>query len=230
MLIVVTCAFCIILALFWVLSQQATELAQNLPRYQHALSEKIMALRKSAQSSGILEKAAEAMRSLEQAAIPDPMPPSNVTPVPEEVKPIPVEIRQSELRPLEILREVAGTVLPPLATAGIILLFVIFILLQREDLRDRLIRLAGASDLQRATATMNDAATRLSKYFLRQVLINAFYGAFIALGLWFIGVPSPIGWGILAMLMRFVPYVGSFIAAAPPMLLAASSIQAGRRR
>jgi predicted PurR-regulated permease PerM len=219
--VVVTCAFCIILALFWVLSQQATELAQNLPRYQHALSEKITALRKSAQSSGFLEKATDAMRSLEQAAIPDPLPPSNVTPVTEEGKPIPVEIRETELRPLEILREVAGTVLPPLATAGIILLFVIFILLQREDLRDRLIRLAGASDLQRATATMNDAATRLSKYFLRQVLINALYGGYIALGLWFIGVPSPIGWGILAMLMRFVPYVGSFIAAAPPMLLAA---------
>ena len=111
--------------------------------------------------------------------------------------------------------------LPPLATAGIVILFVIFILLQREDLRDRLIRLMGASDMQRASATMNDAATRLSRYFLRQVLINATFGAFIALGLWAIGVPSPVAWGILAMLMRFVPYVGSFIAAAPPMLLAA---------
>jgi hypothetical protein len=68
---------------------------------------------------------------------------------------------------------------------------------------------------------MNDAATRLSKYFLRQVLINASFGSFIALGLWVIGVPSPIGWGVLAMIMRFVPYVGSFIAAAPPILLAA---------
>jgi hypothetical protein len=110
-------------------------------------------------------------------------------------------------------------VLPPLATAGIVILFVIFILLQREDLRDRLVRLAGASDMQRATATMNDAATRLSRYFLRQVLINSAYGVFIALGLWAIGIPSPMVWGILAMLMRFVPYVGPFIAAAPPVLL-----------
>jgi hypothetical protein len=116
---------------------------------------------------------------------------------------------------------VLGTVLPPLATAGIVILFVIFILLQREDLRDRLVRLMGASDMQRTTATMNDAATRLSRYFLRQVLINSAYGTFIALGLWAIGVPSPIVWGILAMLMRFVPYVGPFIAAAPPVLLAA---------
>jgi AI-2E family transporter len=68
---------------------------------------------------------------------------------------------------------------------------------------------------------MNDAAERLSKYFLRQFLINSAYGVFIAIGLWLIGVPSPIVWGILAMLMRFVPYVGPFIAAAPPLMLAA---------
>ena len=111
--------------------------------------------------------------------------------------------------------------LPPLATAGIVILFVIFILLQREDLRDRAIRLIGASDMQRATSGMNDAAARLSRYFLRQFLINSAYGVFIAFGLWLIGVPSPIVWGIVAMLMRFVPYVGAFIAAALPLLLAA---------
>jgi hypothetical protein len=108
-----------------------------------------------------------------------------------------------------------------LATAGIVTLFVIFILLQREELRDRAIRLLGASDMQRATSAMNDAAERLSKYFLSQFLINSAYGIFIALGLWLIGVPSPIVWGILATLMRFVPYVGPFIAAALPLLLAA---------
>lgn len=232
--IVVTFAFSIIFALGWVLSQQGKDLAENLPRYQQALSDKIASLRQSAQSSGLIEKGAEALHSLEQlstADVPGSGSPGQA-PAPsatesasletaEPGKPVIVEIRQSEPRPWEILQEVAGTVLPPLATAGIILLFVIFILLQREDLRDRLVRLMGASDLQRATATMNDAATRLSKYFLRQVLINASFGSFIALGLWVIGVPSPIGWGILAMLMRFVPYVGSFIAATPPMLLAA---------
>ena len=88
-------------------------------------------------------------------------------------------------------------------------------------MRDRAIRLLGASDMQRTTSAMNDAAERLSKYFLSQFLINSAYGVFIAFGLWLIGVPSPIVWGILAMLMRFVPYVGPFIAAAPPLLLAA---------
>ena len=102
------------------------------------------------------------------------------------------------------------------------LLFVIFILLQREDLRDRLIRLFGGSDLQRATSTMTDAATRLSRYFLSQVLINATYGTLIAAALWAIGLPSPIAWGILAGLMRFVPYVGVFIAVSVPLLIAAA--------
>src|SRR4029453_19097443 len=113
--------------------------------------------------------------------------------------PIPVEIHEPPPKPIELFGRIAGTVLPPLATAGIVILFVIFILLQREDLRDRAIRLLGASDMQRTTSGLNDAAERLSRYFLRQVLINSAYGAFIALGLWLI-VPSPIVWGILAML------------------------------
>ncbi len=102
------------------------------------------------------------------------------------------------------------------------LLIVVFILLQREDLRDRLIRLFGSSDPQRATSTLTDAASRLSRYFLSQVMINSAYGTLIAIALWLIGMPSPIAWGLLAMLMRFVPYVGAFIAAALPMFVAAA--------
>jgi AI-2E family transporter len=136
-------------------------------------------------------------------------------------KPVAVEIHQPEPRRFEVLQRLAGTLLPPIATAGIVLLFVIFILLQRDDLRDRLIRLFGTSDLQRSTAAINDTAERLSRYFITQLLINSAFGIFIAFGLWLIGVPSYTVWGILAMLMRFVPYVGSYIAAAPPVLLAA---------
>jgi AI-2E family transporter len=147
-----------------------------------------------------------------------PIPPEQVG---EDRKPVPVEIREPQPKPLELFQRLAGTLLPPIATAGIVLLFVIFILLQREDLRDRLFRLFGTSDLQRSTAAINDAAKRLSRYFITQLLINSAFGIFIAFGLWLIGVPSATVWGILAMLMRFVPYVGSVIAAAPPVLLAA---------
>ena len=225
--IVVAFAFAIIFALGWLMSQQATQLAQDLPRYQQVLAEKISALRNSAAGSPALEKATDALKDLERELTnPTPEPKVGAMPgTPEQAdegrKPIPVEIHEPPPKPIELFRRIAGTVLPPLATAGIVILFVIFILLQREDLRDRAIRLLGASDMQRATSAMNDAAERLSKYFLRQVLINSAYGIFITLGLWLIGVPSPIVWGILAMLMRFVPYVGSFIAAAPPLMLAA---------
>jgi predicted PurR-regulated permease PerM len=226
-IVVVTLAFAIIFALGWMLSHQVAQLASDLPRYQHVLAGKISALRKSAESSGTFDNIAGALKGLEdeiaQRAAPLPESPAASAGLDERDpdRPIPVEIRTPEPRAFAILQSVLGTVLPPLATAGIVILFVIFILLQREDLRDRLVRLMGASDMQRTTATMNDAATRLSRYFLRQVLINSAYGTFIALGLWAIGVPSPIVWGILAMLMRFVPYVGPFIAAAPPVLLAA---------
>ena len=226
-IIVVTLAFAIIFGLGWMMSQQASQLAGDLPRYQHVLAEKIATLRKSAASSTTLEKAAGALKGIEDELNQSSAPPApSAAPTPSlddknSTKPIPVQITKPEPRAFEILQSVLGTVLPPLATAGIVILFVIFILLQREDLRDRLVRLMGASDMQRATATMNDAATRLSGYFLRQVLINSAYGVFIALGLWAIGIPSPMVWGILAMLMRFVPYVGPFIAAAPPVLLGA---------
>ncbi len=137
-------------------------------------------------------------------------------------KPIPVEIQEPEPTGWALYQTIFSTLLPPLATAGIVLLFVIFILLQREDLRDRLIRLFGGADLQRTTSTMSDAATRLSRYFLSQVLINFAYGTLIAGALWLMGLPSPIAWGVLAMLMRFVPYVGAFIAATVPLLIAAA--------
>jgi predicted PurR-regulated permease PerM len=226
--LVVVTAFAIIGGLGWLISREATKLAADLPSYRLTLSQKIQAFRESTSESKVLEKAGDVLSDL-QAELDQPVP--DAEPDSPEVgepadrpqrEPIPVEIREPAPTGIALYRSIAGTLLPPLVTAGIVLLFVVFILLQREDLRDRLIRLFGGSDLQRATSTMSDAATRLSRYFLSQVLINAAYGAFIALALWAIGMPSPIAWGILAMLMRFVPYVGSYIAAAVPVIIAAA--------
>jgi AI-2E family transporter len=108
----------------------------------------------------------------------------------------------------------------PLATTGIIIIFVIFILLQREDLRNRLIRLAGSNDLQRTTAALDDAAGRLSRLFLIQLIVNGAFGIVIGTGLWLIGIPSAILWGILAAVLRFVPYIGAVIGAVFPLALA----------
>ena len=224
--IVVTFAFVVMVTLGWLLSQQVTQLAGNLPSYRSALVEKIGALRSSVGNLPALEKASEAVKDLErELAKPDPKAEATAPALPEpgtSDKPVVVEIHEPPQENIEIFQTVAGVILTPLALAGIVLIFVVFILLQREELRDRSIRLLASSDVQRATAAMTDAAERLSKYFLSQLLINSAYGAFIAAALWLLGVPSPIAWGILAALMRFVPYIGSFIAAAPPLLLAAA--------
>ena len=225
--ILVSSAFLLILTLGWLMSREAAQFAVELPRYQGILNEKINKITKSAADAPGIRKITQALEELQQE-LANPRPDTSVGTVPvppeqvgEDHKPVPVEIREPQPKPLELFQRLAGTLLPPIATAGIVLLFVIFILLQREDLRDRLIRLFGTSDLQRSTAAINDAAERLSRYFITQLLINSAFGIFIAFGLWLIGVPSATVWGILAMLMRFVPYVGSFIAAAPPVLLAA---------
>ena len=224
--IVVATAFAIIGGLGWLISREATQLAKDLPSYRLTLSEKIQSLRATTTESQVLKKAGDVLEDLEaeleQPVAPPPSPEVGTLAVKPESAPIPVEIRVPEPTGFDLYRSIAGTILPPLVTAGVVLLLVVFILLQREDLRDRLIRLFGGSDLQRATSTMSDAATRLSRYFLSQVLINAAYGVFIGFALWAIGMPSPAAWGILAMLMRFVPYVGSYIAAAFPALIAAA--------
>jgi predicted PurR-regulated permease PerM len=110
----------------------------------------------------------------------------------------------------------------PLATTGIVIIFVIFILLQQQDLRHRLVRLAGSGDLQRTTAAMDDAGQRLSRLFLTQLALNAGFGLVIGTGLWFIGVPSAPLWGMLAMILRFIPYIGAVISAIFPLVLAAA--------
>jgi hypothetical protein len=134
--------------------------------------------------------------------------------------PVPVEVRQPDPGALESLRTLISPLVHPLATTGIIIIFVIFILLQREDLRNRVIRLAGSYDLQRTTAALDDAAGRLSRLFLTQLIVNGAFGVVIGMGLWVIGIPSAILWGILAAVLRFVPYIGAVIAAAFPLALA----------
>jgi hypothetical protein len=101
-------------------------------------------------------------------------------------------------------------------------IFVVFILLQREDLRNRVVRLAGSGDIQRTTAALDDAGKRLSKLFLTQIAFNAVFGLAIGIGLELIGVPSAPLWGLIAMILRFVPYIGALISAVFPLILAAA--------
>ena len=223
-IIAVVVALGIVLSLGGIIGLQMAGLASDLPRYQYTIRQKIASLRE-----GTLGRIPELMknmgRQIEQAtkeAPPSEAKPAPTPPVTPEQRPLPVEVHERDATPLEVARSVLSPLLEPLATTGIVFVVLIFILLQREDLRDRMIRLFGSSDLHRTTAAMDDAARRLSRYFLMQLGLNAAFGVVIAAGLWLIGVPSPLLWGIFAALMRFVPYIGSFIAGAMPIALAAA--------
>lgn len=134
--------------------------------------------------------------------------------------PMPVTIVSPGSSALATAAAVVSPLIGPLTTFGIVIVFAIFILLQREDLRNRFIRLAGTDDLQQTTAAIDDAAIRLSRLLLFQFAMNAAFGLITGAGLWFIGVPSPFLWGILGGILRYIPYVGGFIGAGLPMMLA----------
>jgi predicted PurR-regulated permease PerM len=225
---VVLLAFVSIFMLGGVIATQVTELAGDLPRYQFTMREKIKSLRGATATSGTLERAADVLHDLgKELNKPKESPAGSGAPVQPtapapDAKPIPVEVRQPPPTALESIAGLLSPLIHPLTTTGIIAIFVIFILLQREDLRNRLIKLAGSHDLQKTTAALDDAATRLSRLFLMQLAVNASFGVVIGVGLWVIGVPSPILWGILAAILRFVPYIGAVIAAVFPLALSAA--------
>jgi predicted PurR-regulated permease PerM len=223
--VTVLLAFVVIFALGSLIATQLTRLAGDLPQYQSTIQSKITSLRGVTGSSSTLERAEGMLQDLgkelnkpkgNDSSAPHPVASSS-----RIITPVPVEVLQPDPGTLANLRSLIAPLISPLATTGIIVIFVIFILLQREDLRNRLIRLAGTHDLQRTTAALDDAAARLSRLFVNQLLINSSFGVLIGVGLWIIGVPSSAAlWGILAAVLRFVPYIGSFIAAAFPLTLA----------
>ena len=217
---VVIMAFALIFAMGSLLAKQLTQLAGDLPRYQSTISDKIQSFRETTASRGTLERASGMLKDLSKELDKPKDAASALGPQAPTPTPVPVEVRQPAPGALESLQSLISPLLHPLATTGIIIIFVIFILLQREDLRNRLIRLAGSHDLQRTTAALDDAAGRLSRLFLIQLLLNGTFGLVIGIGLWLIGIPSATLWGILAAVLRFVPYIGAAIAAAFPLALA----------
>src|SRR6476646_10616601 len=225
-LVVVFIGFSIIFSLGGLMVSQATRLAAKLPGYQQTLSDKIESLRGLMGGPGTLKQASTVLRELEtelqrgSAAGPTDNGPARQAS--DKTVPIPVEIKQPDPGALTTLAKIIEPLLSPLTTTGIVVIFVAFILLQREDLRNRLVRLAGSGDIQRTTAALDDAGKRLSKLFLTQIIFNAVFGLAIGAGLELLGVPSAPLWGLLAMILRFVPYIGALISAILPLILAAA--------
>jgi predicted PurR-regulated permease PerM len=204
-------------------ASQISQLSDKLPQFQENIRAKIRAFKVSATGSSAVTRATNVIEDLGKEISGRPQPAGGASPtMAKESLPVPVEIRTLNSNPLKVASEFLGPILSPLASIGLVLLFVIFILLQQQDLRDRVIKLLGTKSLHRTTEAMDEAASRLSRYFLLQTALNAGFGLAVGLGLWAIGVPSPVLWGSFAMLMRFVPYIGSVLAAVFPVALAAA--------
>lgn len=199
-----------------VIGGQVATLATEVPRYTSTIRAKIEAAQDTtvARLPATLGRLARQIQGAGAAAR---------TPEPgAERAPVPVEVHEPPASPLATARAVLAPIVGPLETTILVVIVAVFILLQRDDLRDRVIRLFGSTDLHRTTTAMDEAAARLSRYFLTQLALNSAFGIVIGVGLYLLGVPSPVLWGILAAIMRFVPYVGAFIAAIPPLVLAAA--------
>ncbi|MFM0203315.1 AI-2E family transporter [Paraburkholderia fungorum] len=208
-----------------VIATQLTDLAAGIPRYQATIERKMDAAH-SLTIGKLNRLAGAAGQALQRATTepPQPQPPRDAS-LPASVHApaaVPVEVREPVPTPFELARRVLSPAISPLETAFIVFVVMVVILLQRDDLRDRAIRLFGSRDLHRTTTVMDEAARRLSRYFVSQLGLNAGVGVVIGAGLFFIGVPSPILWGILAALLRLVPYVGIWISATLATALAAA--------
>jgi predicted PurR-regulated permease PerM len=213
-------ALLVVLAVGGLIGVQVAQLASSLPRYQATIEDKINTVQEKTlgRADDLLTRASHALKETSQRAQDIAAPkPGNTD---EDVRPLPVEVHEPSASPLDLAQRFLSPVVNPLATSGIVIVVAIFILLQRGDLRDRMIRLVGSRDLHRTTTAMDEAARRLSRYFVAQLSMNAGVGAVIAIGLVVIGLPGALLFGVLAALLRFVPYIGSWLAAGMAILLA----------
>jgi predicted PurR-regulated permease PerM len=195
-----------------------TNLAADLPAYQTSLREKAQNLRSLTSGGGTLERAAGVLESLRRELEKPEQP--QAAPLPR-VKPVPVEVMDGS-GPFGSIAAILALLIHPLTQFGIVVLMLTFILIYREDLRNRLIRIAGTGDIHRTTTAIDEAGHRLSRLFATQLLINSTTGAFIGVALFVLGVPGALLWGILTAVLRFVPYVGTLLASVFPIIIAAA--------
>jgi predicted PurR-regulated permease PerM len=240
---VVTFAFIAVAIVATILAHQVYDLAYDLPNYKGNIIAKAQAFQTD--QDGVWKRASDALEDVrlrltrrhEQVSLGDGAssheasssdeisvlkpnshqrtlePDSGNTP-----EPIPVEI-VTGLSGSDILQTILGPLVAPITSSAMILVFVIFMLLEREDLRNRFIQLVGAGQLNTTTKAIDDAASRVGRYLRMQLIVNSVYGLVIAIGLFAIGLPSAFLWGALAAALRFVPFVGAAISAALPIAI-----------
>jgi predicted PurR-regulated permease PerM len=225
-LLTVVISFSVLFGIGYVVYNQLAEIKSDVGRYKSNIHDKLQTLRSP---HGALAWVKSAGTEMKQALAPTSEP-ANSTQNNSQSNPLPVRVVDSDTgssqqNPLDLFRSIGGIVLGPIGTALIVTVFTIFMLLQREDLRDRVIRLVGTNRLTLTTQALDDAAQRVSRYLLMQSIVNGSVGVFVVCALWTIGKINGISfpavglWGLLACLLRFIPYVGIWVAALVPLLL-----------
>ncbi len=217
----------------WVVANQLLQVANDLPKYRQNIHNKIEALHYLPDNA--LGRATESVKEIgkefSDSGISPATPPADLSERGSQTSnqaktavrpagPLPVQVVTVPANGLQYVSEVFSPTLRPLATTGMVLIFTVFILIKQEDLRNRLLRLAGLAQLNAMTLAFDDAARRISRYLVMQFLVNACYGVCFGAGLFLIGIPNATLWGVIAGLLRVVPYAGALTATAFPFALA----------
>lgn len=222
---------CVVVTIAGVVGSQVAELAQSLPQYQETIDAKVASIQAFANGrvGQFLGRAGQVIERVTSGQTPSPPTAAPPQAAPAHgahtvVPPAPVVVVPSETRgpPIQLVGHFLSVLLGPVETAAIVFILSIFMLIERETVRDRFIKLTGARDSVRTTIALDDTAERLSRYFLSQLGVNTSVGIVIGCGLAAMGTPSPVLWGVLAATLRFIPYVGVWIAAVLAGLLAAA--------
>lgn len=218
-LTILVLSFALLATIGWGVTKQLMEIVANLPDYKANIQTKIDAFHSP--DGGRLGKATATVDDLSKEL-------SNASETAGKAKlgrtkerqPLAVQVASPPRTAAQYVRDLVGPLAGVLETAGIVVIFTLFIVVKREDLRNRLLRLAGSGQLTMMTQALDDASRRLGRYLLLQFTVNGCYGFLFGLGVYFIGIPNSLLWGVLAGLLRFVPYIGTPIAAGFPMVMA----------
>ena len=212
----------------WVLTRQLVDLATKLPDYKENIQTKLRSIK--VPTGGVFTKLSETVEELKKD-LPGREAPTQIAPAAEKSKAAVLPpsaapaaasvqvVETSKVNPMVLVHYLIAPLLGPLGKAALVVLLVIFMLLRREDLRRRLIRLIGKGRISAATHAMDDAGARVFRYLFMQLVVNVSYGIPVAIGLYFIGVPNAVLWGACATVLRFIPYIGPWIAAALPIAI-----------
>jgi len=212
-LLVVALVFAALVLAGWGLTRQIDKLAEDLPGYRANIRTKIADVR-NASRGGAVEKLQETLEGIKTDL---------GTEAPKGTVSRPVVVTSNPATGFSAFAWL-GPVVGPLSTAGLVAAMVVFMLLERRDLRDRLIGLIGHGQLATTTKAFDEAAGRVSRQLLMQSLVSLLYGIAIFVGLYFLHVPYPLVWGILGAALRFIPYVGPVLAAGAPILVSLAAL------